>query len=34
VCGTAFALRIGDASTSRIDRYLRVLLDGIRTGQP
>jgi AcrR family transcriptional regulator len=32
VCGTAFALRIGDDPTSRIDRYLRVLLDGIRTG--
>ncbi|MDI1463487.1 TetR/AcrR family transcriptional regulator [Catellatospora sp. KI3] len=33
VCGTAFALRIGDDPTARIDRYLRVLLDGIRTGQ-
>jgi AcrR family transcriptional regulator len=34
VCGTAFALRIGDEPTSRIDRYLRVLLDGIHAGQP
>jgi AcrR family transcriptional regulator len=34
VCGTALALRIGDEPTSRIDRYLRVLLDGIHAGQP
>ncbi|WP_229074479.1 TetR/AcrR family transcriptional regulator [Actinoplanes sp. DH11] len=33
VCGTAFALRIGDEPTKRIDRYLRVLLDGIRAEQ-
>ena len=32
VCGTAFALRIGDDPTNRIDRYLRVLLDGIHAG--
>lgn len=30
VCGTAFALRMGDLSDERIDRYVRVLLDGIR----
>jgi AcrR family transcriptional regulator len=33
VCGTAFALRIGEEPTSRIDRYLRVLLDGIHAGR-
>lgn len=30
VCGTAFALRIGDPTGDRIDRYLQILLDGIR----
>nr|WP_184948674.1 TetR/AcrR family transcriptional regulator [Planomonospora venezuelensis] len=30
VCGTAFALRIGDASAERIDRYLEVLLSGLQ----
>jgi AcrR family transcriptional regulator len=34
VCGTAFALRIGAEPVGRIDRYLRVLLDGIHVGQP
>lgn len=29
VCGTAFALRIGADPADRIERYLRVLLDGI-----
>ncbi|BCJ75946.1 TetR family transcriptional regulator [Catellatospora sp. IY07-71] len=33
VCGTAFALRIGDDPAKRVDRYLRVLLDGIHTPQ-
>ncbi|WP_155370143.1 hypothetical protein [Catellatospora vulcania] len=33
VCGTAFALRIGDDPTKRIDQYLQVLLDGIHTRQ-
>ncbi|MEU4420304.1 TetR/AcrR family transcriptional regulator [Actinoplanes sp. NPDC024001] len=33
VCGTAFALRIGDEPTLRIDRYLRVLLDGIHAAE-
>jgi AcrR family transcriptional regulator len=33
VCGTAFALRIGDDPTDRLERYLRVLLDGIHVGQ-
>lgn len=32
-CGTTFALRIGDGRTERIERYLRVLLNGIHTGQ-
>ncbi|WBB78669.1 TetR/AcrR family transcriptional regulator [Micromonospora sp. WMMD882] len=30
VCGIVFALRLGDVSDGRVDRYLRVLLDGIR----
>lgn len=33
VCGTAFALRISDDPSNRLDRYLRVLLDGIHTRQ-
>jgi AcrR family transcriptional regulator len=33
VCGTAFALRIGDEPTHRVDRYLRVLLDGVHAGK-
>ncbi|WFE60869.1 TetR/AcrR family transcriptional regulator [Micromonospora sp. WMMD712] len=32
VCGTAFALRIGDGPDERAERYLRVLLDGLRPG--
>jgi hypothetical protein len=32
VCGTAFALRLGDKSSQRVDRYLQILLDGIRAG--
>ncbi|MFF3852908.1 TetR/AcrR family transcriptional regulator [Micromonospora sp. NPDC002575] len=32
VCGTVFALRIGDAPDDRAGRYLRVLLDGLRPG--
>ncbi|WP_213454628.1 TetR/AcrR family transcriptional regulator [Rhizomonospora bruguierae] len=34
VCGTVFALRIGDEPSERVERYLRVLLDGIRTAPP
>ncbi|SHN46270.1 TetR/AcrR family transcriptional regulator [Cryptosporangium aurantiacum] len=33
VCGTAFALRISENPTDRLDRYLRVLLDGIHAGR-
>lgn len=33
VCGTAFALRMGDLSDARIDRYVQILLDGIRAPQ-
>ncbi|MGI5182422.1 TetR/AcrR family transcriptional regulator [Dactylosporangium sp. CA-152071] len=34
VCGVVFALRIDDAPQGRVDRYLRVLLDGIRATTP
>ncbi|GAA2339761.1 TetR/AcrR family transcriptional regulator [Dactylosporangium salmoneum] len=34
VCGIVFALRIGDEPGGRVDRYLRVLLDGIRATTP
>ncbi|MFC5941748.1 TetR/AcrR family transcriptional regulator [Micromonospora harpali] len=30
LCGVAFAVRIGDGPDERADRYLRVLLDGLR----
>ncbi|BAL89580.1 putative TetR-family transcriptional regulator [Actinoplanes missouriensis 431] len=32
VCGVVFALRIGDSLEERVDRYLQVLLRGIRAG--
>ncbi|MFJ8582982.1 TetR/AcrR family transcriptional regulator [Micromonospora sp. NPDC093277] len=34
VCGTVFALRIGDEPSERVERYLQVLLDGIRSAAP
>ena len=30
VCGTAFALRVSDEPSKRVESYLQVLLDGIR----
>lgn len=33
VCGTAFALRMGEISDERIDRYLQILFDGVRGRQ-
>ncbi|WP_208812300.1 TetR/AcrR family transcriptional regulator [Micromonospora echinofusca] len=32
VCGTVFALRLGGTPDERVERYLRVLLDGIGAG--
>ncbi|MFC8851082.1 MULTISPECIES: TetR/AcrR family transcriptional regulator [unclassified Micromonospora] len=32
LCGVAFAVRIGDEPDERAERYLRILLDGVRPG--